>query len=254
MGAGRSSVAAVYPGPGKRTYTFETFPTNMRVLERAAEVLEGKRTIADAAGGREGGQSGVMRRAEAMVGASGKLIGVQDIGAADGLWRLAKLYQHSGDFVRSEANCRRLLEIYERLFGVSSPASVDVLNELGLVVASQGRTDEATRVLGPRGGTDAGGGEVGCALDPARVSRLCRHARATLDDAIALGEKAVSLHEPRRGDTYNLGFLWGTLAFAYRDAGKGNDALIAADRSIRIMEKPEHELRKGGGSGSGRTT
>src|SRR5262249_49570347 len=33
-------VAAVYPAPGKRAYTFETFPTNIRVLERAAEVLE----------------------------------------------------------------------------------------------------------------------------------------------------------------------------------------------------------------------
>ena len=59
-----------------------------------------------------------------------------------------------------------------------------------------------------------------------------------LDDAIALGQKAVGLHQPRRGDTYNLGSLWGTLAFVYRDAGKWDDALIAADRSIRIMEKP----------------
>ena len=72
----------------------------MRVLERAAEVLDGKRTFAEAASGREGGQSGVIRRAEAMVGASGKLIGVQDIGAVEGLWRLIKRYQHAGDFAR----------------------------------------------------------------------------------------------------------------------------------------------------------
>jgi CHAT domain-containing protein len=231
-------VAAVYPGPGKRAYTFETFPTNMRVLERAAEVLEGKRTVAYAASQREGGQSGVIRRAEAMVGGSGKLIGIQDIGAADGLWRLAKLYQHSGDFARSEASCRRLLEIYERLFGVSSAASIDVLNELGLVLATQGRTDEATRVLDRAEAQMQGAVRWEAPLILLGYRAYVAMHERRYDDAIALGQKAVSLHEPRRGDTYNLGFLWGTLAFVYRDAGKGDDALIAADRSLRIMEKP----------------
>jgi len=231
-------VAAVQPGPGKRTYTFETFPTNMRVLERAAEVLEGKRSVADAASQREGGQSGVIRRAEAMVGGSGKLIGVQDMGAADGLWRLSKLYLHSGDFVRAEVSSRRLLEIYERLFGVSSAASVDVLHELGLALALQGRTDEATRVLDRAQAQMQGAVRWEAPLVLLGYRAYVAMYERRYDDAIAVGQKALSLHDSRRGDTYNLGFLWGTLGIAYRDAGKGDDALIAAENSIRIMEKP----------------
>jgi len=231
-------VAAVNQGPGKRTYTFETFPTNIRVLERAAEVLEGKRSFSDAASAREGGQSGVIRRAEAMVGASGKLVGIQDIGATDGLWRLIKIYQHSGDFARSEANCRRYLEIYERLFGASSAANVEVLAELGLVLANQGRTEEANRALDRAQAQMQGPVRWDLPLTVLGYRAYVAMYDRRPDDAIALGQKALSLHEPRRGDTYNLGFIWGTLGFAYRDAGKWDDALIAADNAIRIMEKP----------------
>ena len=231
-------VAAVLVPSSRRTYTFETFPTNVRVLERAAEVLEGRRSVADAAGAREGGQSGVIRRAEAMVAASGKLVGVGDIGATDSLWRLIKAYNHSGDFVRAEAMCRRYLEIYERLFGANSVASVEVLAELGLVLANQGRAEEAARVLDKAEAQMQGPVRWDLPLTVLGYRAYVAMAERRLDDAIALGEKGVSLHEARRGDTYNLGFLYGTLAFAYRDAGKGNEALIAADRSIRIMEKP----------------
>jgi CHAT domain-containing protein len=231
-------VAAAAPGPGKRTYTFETFPTNMRVLERAAEVLEGKRTIADAASAREGGQSGVIRRAEALVGASGKLIGVQDIGAAEGIWLLIKRYQHAGEFARAEAYCRRYLEIYDRVFGPTSSASVEVLSELGLVLANQGRTDEANRAFDRAQAQMQGAVRWDLPLTLLGYRAYAAMADRRPEDAIALGQKALSLSEARRGDTYNLGFIWGTLGFAYRDAGKSEEALIAADNAIRIMEKP----------------
>jgi CHAT domain-containing protein len=231
-------VAAVYPGPGRRTYTFETFPTNMRVLERAAEVLEGKRTFADAASGREGGQSGVIRRAEAIVGASGKLIGIQDIGAVESLWLLIKRYQHAGDFARAEAFSRRYLEIYDRLFGPTSSASVEVLSELGLVLANQGRTEEANRVFDRAQAQMQGAVRWDLPLTLLGYRAYAAMADRKPDDAIALGQKALSLSEARRGDTYNLGFIWGTLGFAYRDAGRGDEALIAAENAIRIMEKP----------------
>lgn len=229
---------ATLDGRPKRAYTFETFPTNMRVLERAAEVLEGRRSFGDAAAAREGGQSGVIRRAEALVGASGKLIGIQDVGAAESLWRLIKAYQHSGDFARAEASCRRYLEIYERLFGANSVATADALAELGLALAQQGRTEEAARALDRAEARMQGPVRWELPLIVIGYRAYVATADRRLDDAIALGEKAISLHEARRGDTYNLGFLYGTLAFAYRDAGKGNEALIAADRSLRIMEKP----------------
>ena len=73
--------AAVVDGRG---LAFETFPTNVRVLETAVAVLRGKA----ASGQGDGALSPAIRRAEAIVGASGKLIGIQDIGAAEVLWRL----------------------------------------------------------------------------------------------------------------------------------------------------------------------
>ncbi len=231
-------VAAVFPAPGRRAYTFETFPTNIRVLERAAEVLEGKRTFAEAAGAREGGQSGIIRRAEAMVGASGKLIGIQDIGAVDGLWRLIKSNTHAGNFPRSEAYARRSLEIYDRLFGPTSPASVEVLAELGLALANQGRTEEANRVFDRADAQMQGAVRWSVPLTLLGYRAYAAMADRKPDDAIALGQKALAMSEARRGDTYNLGFIWGTLGLAYRDAGKGDDALNAAEQSIRIMEKP----------------
>jgi hypothetical protein len=63
---------------GRRGYGLETFPTNLPLLEVAVEVLDGKRSI-DQPGAPP--VSAAIRHAETMVGATGKLIGVQDIGA-----------------------------------------------------------------------------------------------------------------------------------------------------------------------------
>jgi len=90
-------VAAVAGGRG---VALETFPTNVRLLESALAVFQGK---ALPGGAREGSQSPAIRRAEAIVGASGKLIGIQDIGAADALWRLGRLQYRSGNYGASEA-------------------------------------------------------------------------------------------------------------------------------------------------------
>ena len=72
---------------GARSYTFEALPTNFGLLETAYEVLEGKRGIETSGGGR-GEVSAAIRRAEALVGATGKLIGVQDAGNLDTFRRL----------------------------------------------------------------------------------------------------------------------------------------------------------------------
>ena len=231
-------VAAVYPGGGRRAYTFETFPTNVRILERAAEALEGRRTFAEATGAREGGQSAIIRRAEAMVGASGKLVGIQDIGAVDALWRLIKRTLHAGDFPRSEAYARRSLEIYDRLFGPTSPASVEVLAELGLALANQGRAEEASRVFDRAQAQMQGAVRWDVPLTLLGYRAYAAMADRKPDEAIALGQKALAMSEARRGDTYNLGFIWGTLGLAYRDGGRSDEALVAAEHSIRIMEKP----------------
>src|ERR1700737_2008577 len=73
---------------GRRGYGLETFPTTLPLLEVAVEVLEGKRSI-DQPGAPP--LSAAIRHAETMVGASGKLIGVQDIGAGASLYRPGQL-------------------------------------------------------------------------------------------------------------------------------------------------------------------
>jgi len=93
-------VAAVAGGRG---FALETFPTNVRLLESALAVFQGK-ALAGAA--RQGSQSPAIRRAEAIVGASGKLVGIQDIGAADALWRLGRLQYRSGNYGAAEGRSR----------------------------------------------------------------------------------------------------------------------------------------------------
>ena len=133
--------AAVADGRG---VAFETFPTNVRVLEAAVRVLRGK---APEAGPREGTQSAAIRRAEGIVGASGKLIGVQDIGAAETLWRLGKLQYRSGNYAAGEATFGRLLEIHERVVGPDRPGTAAILSELALTIGHQSRFDDADQVF-----------------------------------------------------------------------------------------------------------
>jgi CHAT domain-containing protein len=133
--------AAVVDGRG---IAFETYPTNVRVLEAVVAVLRGK---AVAGGPREGTLSPAIRRAEGIVGASGKLIGIQDIGAAETLWRLGKLQYRSGNYATAEATFGRLLEIHERIVGPGRPGAAAILNELAFTIGHQGRFDDADRVF-----------------------------------------------------------------------------------------------------------
>ena len=91
--------------------------------------------------------SPAIRRAETIVGASGKLVGIQDIGAADALWRLGRLQYRSGNYAAGEAAFVRLLEIHERVLGVDKPGGAAILNELALTVGHQARYDEADRIF-----------------------------------------------------------------------------------------------------------
>ena len=104
-------MAAVATGRG---IALETFPTNVRVLEPRIGALQGK-AVPGAA--RDGAQSAAIRRAETIVGASGKLVGIQDIGAAETLWRLGRLQYRTGNYATAEVTFARLLEIHERVLG-----------------------------------------------------------------------------------------------------------------------------------------
>ena len=134
-------VAAVAGGRG---YTLETYPTNVRVLEAVVSVMQG-RPLAGAV--KDGTQSAAIRRAEAIVGAAGTMIGVQDMGAADALWRLSKLQFRSGNYVSCEATLTRLLEIHERVLGPDRDGVGSILNELALTIGRQYRYADADRVF-----------------------------------------------------------------------------------------------------------
>src|SRR5258708_3418086 len=128
---------------GSRGYGLETFPTNMPLLEASVEVIEGKRAPADA-GKASGSLSAVMKRAEAMVDASGKLTGVGNGGAHAALYRVGTLRNYAGDVVGSDAAFRRALQIEERTGGRDQPASGRTLAWIALNVGYQpGRAGEA---------------------------------------------------------------------------------------------------------------
>jgi CHAT domain-containing protein len=131
---------------GGRGYGLETFPTNLPLLEAAVEVLEGKRPATEVAGSK-GSISAAIRRAEAMVDASGKLTGVGEVGARAFFFRVGTLRNWAGDYPGSETAFRRALEIEERAGGPDQPASGRTLAEIALQVGYQGaRFEEAEQL------------------------------------------------------------------------------------------------------------
>lgn len=128
-----------------RAYALETFPTNMPLLELGIEVLEGKRALDQGSGAPL--LSAVIRRAETMVGATGRLIGIQDVGAHATLSRLGRLQFYAGAYAESEATLRRALEIEERVAGPDQPQSGDTLSWIALTAGVLGRFDEADRLF-----------------------------------------------------------------------------------------------------------
>jgi CHAT domain-containing protein len=225
-------------------HTFEALPANFRVLERAAEILEGRRAPADT-GLKEGGLSVAIRRAEATVGASGKLFAVQDVGAVETLWRLGLRYQRSFEHVAAEQVYRRLLEALERLLGPDDPALAGTLLELGSMLSLLRRFEEADAVyarveaLLPR--TLAA--DVGPRLVAYR-SFTARH-RGRHAEAVRLAEESLTLrrqHFPP--ESYEIGHSLGALALALHGAGRFADALSAADRALRVFEVPRGEWER----------
>jgi CHAT domain-containing protein len=131
---------------GARSYTFEALPTNFGLLETAYEVLEGKRGV-EPSGGATGEVSAAIRRAEALVGATGKLIGVQDAGNLDTFRRLGDNQLQAGNFRGAEATFSRMLEIQERVLGRDAPSTGYTLASLAHSLSLQGRRGEADRLF-----------------------------------------------------------------------------------------------------------
>jgi CHAT domain-containing protein len=216
-----------------RGMAMETFPTNTRLLESTLAALQG-----GAAGAARGGRlSPAIRRAETIVGASGKLVGIQDIGAAETLWRLGKLQYRSGNYAQGEATFARMLEIHERVLGPDRPGAAAILNELALTQGHQGRFDDADKVF-DRAEKAA---RYAFVQDEA-ILNLAYRASVNRDhrpaEALQWAERAVKLAEAypetRRGRPFSLAIH----AVVLRTNKRAAEAEATAARALAMFERP----------------
>jgi CHAT domain-containing protein len=226
---------------GSRGYGLETFPTNMPLLEASVEVIEGKRAPADAAKS-SGSLSAVMKRAEAMVDASGKLTGVGDVGAHAALYRVGTLRNYAGDVAGSEAAFRRALEIEERAGGPDQPASGRTLSWIALSVGYQSRFEEAERLFNraeplvhkSNSWTDR-------PLYLTYRGSIERY-RGRYDVALPLSEEAVRLRDSREQRTSNetsgLAHSLMSLGRVQLNLKKLDEAERSVSRALDIVQRP----------------
>jgi CHAT domain-containing protein len=227
----------------QRGYGLETFPTNLPVLEAAVEVLEGKRSPADA-GKASGSFSAAIRRAEAMVDASGKLTWIRDVGTHALLYRVGTLRHYAGDYAGSETAFRQALDIEERLNGPDKPSSGRTITWIAQDVGFLGRFEEAEQLFNR--------------AEPLVTKSLSwtdrpfylafrssvERARGRYEIALPLGEGAVRLRDQRSGVEASSGHAAG-LAHALMQVGRAQLYLKRLDeadrnlsRAISLVDKP----------------
>jgi CHAT domain-containing protein len=221
---------------GGRGLSLETFPTNVRLLESALGVFQGK-TLPG--GARDGSLSQAIRRAETVVGASGKLIGIQDIGAADALSRLGRLQYRAGTYAAAEATLVRLLEIHERVIGVNKPGSATILNDLALAIGLQQRFDDADRVFARA--------EVAAQQSLADEQLMLFGHRASVHrdhkpaEALAWAEQAVKLGERYGDNSRGKPFSVGMQAICLRINKRFAEAELQAASALRMAGLPGND-------------
>ena len=206
-------IAAAHVGP--KAYTLEAAPTNIRVLERAAEILE-RRRPPERLDEREGAVSAAIRRAEAIVGASGRLIGVADIGTLQTTYELADRYWRALNIAAADAAYRRLIETSERLLGPTDPAVGPMLGALARTVSSDGRFSEADQLFARAEPLVL----KSLAVDdhPLHLARVSWHLQyqRRFAEAITPAEQSLTLREGRNPKSHGTGHSLFTLASAYR--------------------------------------
>jgi CHAT domain-containing protein len=221
---------------GGRGFVLETFPTNVRVLEAAVAMLRGKAPAGDARGGT---QSAAIRRAETIVGASGKLVGVQDIGAAETLWRLGKLQYRSGNYASAEVSFARLIEIHDRVLGPDRPGTAAILSELGLTVGHQGRFEEADRILArAEKAAEVSLAEEHLVIYAYRGSIHRDHKPA---EALTWVEQAVRIADRHAETSRARAYAVGMHAVVLRTNKRLAEAEAAALKSLRAAEQPGND-------------
>ena len=228
---------------GQRGYGLETFPTNLPLLEAAVEVLEGKRAPADA-GKASGSLSAAIRRAEAMVDASGKLTGIRDIGAYALLYRVGTLRHYAGDYAGSETVFRQALEIEERVNGRDQPGSGRTICWIALDIGFLGRFEESEQLFNRAEPLVAK--SLSWTARPFYLGyrSSMERARGRYDVALPLAEEAVRLRDQRGNIDPSSGYASG-LAHALMQLGRAQLFLQRLDeadrnisRAISLLDKP----------------
>lgn len=220
---------------GNRSYTFEALPTNFGLLEIAFEILEGKRGV-DPSGGATGEVSAAIRRAEALVGASGKLIGVQDIGSLDTLRQLGNNQSHAGNYRGYEATFRRVLEIQERVLGRDAPSAGYTLASIAHAVSLQGRFQEADQLFA-RAEPLVQKGFTGDY--PMHLTFRAEHEfrRGNYEEAVRLARGAVEIRLQRYGPGSNaVAHSLERVAWALEALGRLDEAAQASLEGLRHLE------------------
>ena len=225
-------VAAVTTG--ERSYAMEMLPTNFGLLETAYEVLEGKRGV-DPSGGTTGEVSAAIRRAETLVGATGKLIGVQEIGNLDTRKRLGNNQLHAGNYRGAEATFRRLLEIQERVLGPNVPSSGFALTSLAHSVSLQGRLQEADQLFARAEPLvqKAFTGDY-----PIQLTYRSEHesSRGNYEEAIRLGRGAAEIRLQRYGRSPAVAHSLERVALALEGLGRLDEAAQVTVEGLQNLE------------------
>jgi CHAT domain-containing protein len=219
---------------GARSYTFEALPTNFGLLETAYEVLEGKRGV-EQSGGATGEVSAAIRRAEALVGATGKLIGVQDIGSLDTVTRLGNNQLHAGNYRGAEVTFRRALEIQERILGRDAPSSGYVLTSLAHSVSLQGRPHEADQLFARAEPL------VQKALTgdyPMHLTYRSQHewSRGNFEEAVRLGRGGADIRLQRYGRSPAVAHSLERVALALEALGRLDEAAQVTLEGLQNLE------------------
>jgi CHAT domain-containing protein len=223
---------------GQESYALETLPTNLPALELAVQVLAGKRP-ADAAAGNNSLVSVAIRRAETVVGATGALIGVQDIGAHATLYQLGELRSYAADWAASEAAFRRALEIEERLVGANRPQSGYTMSWIGALAGYQNRFADSDQWFA-RAGPLIKQNYVPWQY-PNHLSFRCNveRGKGRYPDAIRYCEESIRIYEAER--VLNENGLAESLTQAVRTywaAGRLDEVERGFLRVLTLLDKP----------------
>jgi CHAT domain-containing protein len=222
---------------GQEGYALETLPTNFPVLELAVQVLAGKRPAEAPVDSSV--VSAAIRRAETMVGATGALVGVQDVGAHATLYELGQLRDYQADWAAAEAAFRRALEIEERLAGPNRPQSGYTITWIGAEAGFQRRFAESDQLF-TRAEPLVKQDYVPWHYPQFLTYRsVVERNKGRHTEAIRYGEEAIRIYEGQRvlNETNFAESLTQTVR-AYWATGRLNEVETGLLRVLTLLDKP----------------